>query len=74
MHACISVFDFDVINIESANYALVNCNYQNDSSIEMSFESDGTLCNLFVSLNATKYIFQCLEDTELVNNSKHNVM
>ena len=73
MHACISVFNFDVINIETANYALVNCNYRNDSSIEMSFESNGTLCNLFV--NATKYIVsQCLEDTELVNNSKHNVM
>ena len=74
MHACIPVFDFDIINIESANYALVNCNYQNDS-IEMSFESDGsgsgTLCNLFV--NATKHIVQCLEDIELVNNSKHNI-
>ena len=75
MHACIPIFDFDTINIESTNYALVNCNYQNDSGIEMSFESDGSgsgTCNFF--MNATKYIVQCLEDIELVNNSKHNVM
>ena len=61
-----------IIGTESANCALHNYNYQNSSGIEMaelSFEGlNGSSCNL--SVTTTESIDQCLEDIEIVNNSK----
>ena len=61
-----------VFDTESANCTFDYYDYQNNSGIEMAEISyqglNGTYCNL--SVTAIESIDQCLEDIQIVNNSK----